>query len=439
MDAGHTLDTDCSPVGQRGASLLESLIGVMVVAVGLLATAQWQARLRQAADLARQQAGAARVAQQEFETLRAFAQRGASGGAGVADYDAVDTVTRLLDADAGANTRYTVDRQVHAQVGSVMKALTVRVDWPDTRGITRRLQVDGVIAGQAPALALALTRSPAGREAAPLLGRHAAIPRTAADLPDGRTVFKPRSDGDEAWLFDRRSGRIVGRCFGVPTGKASSQLLPEELTDCRTTRELLVSGRVRFALSTAPDPSAAQDPPLPLTVALATTSIGHPSTPACIGESVKLVSITTAPAGSVRAVTVPIDATPASQGLSTWTDLGDRHWQFHCRVPPAPSGGDADTPHWSGRLQFTPLGWTLGTVAGAHRMCRYSADTDGSGAIDRPAENPDSPSGVAAALVELNFLVVDGLQDCPARVASGAAGGRLPWSHANPVTVPHQP
>ena len=437
MPADCALVPSRPTVGQRGASLLEALIGVMVVAVGMLATAQWQARLRQAADLARQQAGAARVAQQELEVLRGFAQRQTAPD--LASYDAVGAATRSLDGAAGGSTRYTVDRQVQAQLGSVMKALTVRVDWPDTRGATRSLQLDGVITGQAPALALALARAPAGRDATPLLGRHVAIPRTAGDLPDGRTVFKPLAGGDEAWLFDRRTGRIVGQCDGVPTGKGSQQLVADDLASCRAADALLTGGRVRFALSASPDASAANDSPLPLSVSLALASHGHPAAPHCVGEAVKTVLIGTSMSGPTRAFSVPADATPASQGVATWTELGDRHWQFHCMVPPAPASGNVEAPHWSGRLQFTPLGWTLGTVVGARRVCRYSADTDASGAIDRPAENPDSPSGVSTALTELNFLVVDGLQDCPSRAAASTAAGTLPWSHANPATVPHQP
>lgn len=425
-----------APAAQRGASLLEALIGTMVVAVGMLATAQWQARLRLAADLARQQSEAARMAQQEIETLRAFAQRGTSA-AGPASYDAVAAATRALDAAAGANTVYTLDRQVHGHGDTAMKTLAVRVDWPDMRGTLHSLQLEGVITGQAPALALALAQAPAGREAGPLRGRHAAIPRAAAELPDGRIAFKPFTGGEEAWLFDRRSGRVVGACEGVPTDKASHQLALADLARCRTTDALLLAGRVRFALSAAPDPAAAHEAPLPLAVDLLTTSTGHSSAPRCVGEAVKEVVF--GPPGRTRSLAVPIDATPASLGVTTWTDVGDRHWQFHCAVPPAPAVQGAEFPHWSGRLQFSPLGWTIGTVVGARRICRYSADTDGSGAVDRPAENPDSPSGVSAALSSLNFLVVDGPQDCPARSAAGTAVGTLPWSHANPATVPHQP
>ena len=57
---------------QRGASLIEALIGFLVLSVGLLASTRWQLQLRHAADLARQQAEALRWAQQEMEQLRAY-------------------------------------------------------------------------------------------------------------------------------------------------------------------------------------------------------------------------------------------------------------------------------------------------------------------------------------------------------------------------------
>ena len=423
------------PYRLRGASLLEALISAVVVAVGLLATAQWQRHLRQAADLARQQATAVQLAQGQLETHRAFGTRAITPEP--AGFDAIGSSSRSLEPSAGANTAYTVEQQVGTGYAPSLKELLLRITWPDRRGEVQELRLASAISGQAPALVLALTQAPAGRDAAPLLGRHAAIPAAAADLPDGRSVFKPLRHGDSAWLFDRRSGHIIARCEGVPADRPSAQLGTDDLTHCSAADAVLLSGRVRFALGTAPDATSANDTPMPLDTRLALTSTGHTAAPDCLGEDVRLVG--TGSADRPRWVTVTASATPASEALAPWAETGERFWQFHCAVTRTAPQREGAGPSWSGRLEFTPSGWTVGTVAGSYRICRYSADTDTSGAIDRPAESPGLLSEVDRALPGQNFLVVPGPLDCPTAVADGTAAGTVPWSQANPATVPHQP
>lgn len=424
--------------GQRGTSLLEALLGLAVVAAGMLASAQWQVRMRQGVDYARQQAGAVRIAQAEFEALRAAAagdpQPGPTG------FERIASATRTVDDDAGSGTPpYTIAIQVQPAGATQLKDLRIDVGWSDAASTAHSVRVDGAIAGQGPALALALTRPPAGRSVAPVGGRHAAIPRDAHDLDDSRAVFKPSTAADIAWLFDRRSGRIVARCAGVPAGRSSHQLRSADLTSCSPTAALLLGGRIRFA-ATPPAADAAREPPLPLQVVLQAAD-GGPAAPAeCLGEAVRQVDIGTAQ--RPHAIDVPVGATPASLGYASWVERDDRYWRYHCAVVPAaqpPVGTDPALPSWSGRLQLLPSGWTLGSGPGARRVCRYSADTDASGQIDRNAEHRDAHLAVDDALVEQNLLVVDAAQPCPAAAASAEFGGALPWSDRNPATVAHQP
>lgn len=423
---------------QRGASLVEALVGILVVAIGMLGSAQWQWRLRQAVDLARQQSEAVSVAQGELEALRAFAA--SEGPAGVASFAAITSGQTVLGSAAGSATAYRVTTQVHDGPDGSLKHLVVDVDWPDRSGSGRNLRLYTAIGGQAPGLVLPLGhRATAGRADA-VLGRHAAIPRDAHDLADGRSVFKPDTAGDQAWLFDHRSGHIVARC-AAPAPKANRQLLPGDLTACVAVDEVLLAGRLRAAPPGVPDPATARATPPPLAVALDLTSAGHPSAPVCLGEAVRMVDLGTATAP--RPVAVAIDATPAAQGVAAWTELGDRFWRYHCavsRVPGPAVSGHAAAPHWSGRLRIVPdASWQLGTATGTRRVCRYSADTDASGAIDRSAEGTDALLGIEDALPEQNLLPIDGDQPCPAAAASTQAAGALPWSDGNPATVAHQP
>ena len=77
-------------------------------------------------------------------------------------------------------------------------------------------------------------------------------------------------------------------------------------------------------------------------------------------------------------------------------------------------------------------GWTIGSGSGDHRVCRYAADADGSGAIDANIEHPSDYVDVAGPLLAQNFLVVRGDQSCPV----AADGDPL---IAGNGTVPHQP
>ena len=439
---------------QRGASLIEALIGFLVLSVGLLASTRWQLQLRHAADLARQQAEALRWAQQEMEQLRAYTHIGQfppaatppGAGSGLS-FESIGAASVDLPATAaGNNTHYRLVRQLRggAGAGATLKAVTITLDWQDTQGQARQLSLDSIISRQAPGLALRLAEAPSSLGAIPVQARHLAIPAEAADLGDGRSAFRPLSSGDPVWVFDNRSGQVLSQCEGPSLPLGSRQLTASQLSNCRAGAALLLSGRVRFDLRAPPaqpDASTARDPPQPLNLGLVLSSTGHSQAPTCLGEAVRLVDI--GPPGQPRVITVASAATPASEGLTGWTELGDLHWRYHCAVPPAPpvqdSTGPSARPHWSGQLRFSPDGWTLGTVPGALRLCRYSADTDHSGDIDQAAENPLQQTAVHQALPEQNFLAIDGRQACPASAASAEAAGRRPWSDRNPATVPHQP
>ena len=72
------------------------------------------------------------------------------------------------------------------------------------------------------------------------------------------------------------------------------------------------------------------------------------------------------------------------------------------------------------------------------RVCRYSADADGSGAIDRNAEHPAHYNSVGAALTQQNFLIVKGTQNCPLGSAVSVTGSSADV-HADLGTAAHQP
>jgi Tfp pilus assembly protein PilV len=411
------------PAAERGLTLVEALIAVLVLALGLLVVARLQPQLRQHAELARQRSEATRLGQQELERLRSFATIDATPGQ-LALADLVDAV-RLVDADeAGSNTRYRIVRRVDATTVAHARTVDVTIEWPDRSGVPQNVRLTSLIAAIDPALSGAATLVPHGTGLRGIAGRSIQVPLDARDLGDGRSALKPTSGATEAWVFDNRTGMVNLRCSGIAADRATQDLSTADLSTCTRLVGMVVSGEVRFSAAVPPAPEAANDAPLPLSMVLALDGSTPPIAPWCGAEAMKTVSYVVA--GDLRIEAVPLAATPASRGLTTWTDRGERFVAYRCVVVP-PVG----VRTWSGRTTIVPSGWTIGVGGTDWRVCRYASDQDGSGAVDANAEHPAIYQNVDRALARQNFLVVRGDASCPAP-DDGRTEARL-------TTVQHQP
>jgi Tfp pilus assembly protein PilV len=348
------------PRPQRGISLIEALIALLVLSLGMLALGKLQSHLRLHADIARQQSLAIRLAQEDLERLRAFTVVAAASG--VRAY--ADITTAAATVDEG--TRFVLTRQITDVAGLRVKAASVNVVWLDAGGAPQTTRLSTLISGNEPALSGALALPPSGTPVAAVHARSVQVPLAARDLGDGRSVFKPLASGDMALLFDNTRGDLIARCT-APAATATAALTAADLTDCDTTRSLLLSGQVRFGIG---------EPALALGVSLALSGGTYAKAPVCASE-----------ARTAR--------------------NGEAYAAYHCAVYPLASGV------WSGRLDVVPTGWQIGLQSADWRVCRYSADLDGSGTIDRNTEHPASYAGVGVALTQQNFRVVNGTQNCP--------------------------
>ena len=72
------------------------------------------------------------------------------------------------------------------------------------------------------------------------------------------------------------------------------------------------------------------------------------------------------------------------------------------------------------------------TICSDRKVCRYSADQDGSGAVDSNAEHPNEYKDVDRSLMQQNFLIVRGDQSCPVATKGDTVFADL-------STVQHQP
>lgn len=389
---------------QRGTTLIEALIATLVLSLGMLATARLQSHLRLNSDVARQRSEAVRLAQADIETLRSF--------------NVVATIPDLVDVATSAPAgTYEVTRHIGAG-----NAATLTVRWTDRAGGSQQVALDSIISRTSPTLSAALTLAP-GRDAVNgAFGRSARIPLEAKDLGNGSSALKPVGSGAAAIVFSNATGQITASCSGVDAGISTQQLALSNLGTCSAVGGLLLSGQVRFSNAAPPNAARANDPAMPLAVELALTGRTDRTSAHCSSEAQKRVAFTSS--AGTRRIAVPVDAAPASVGVSEWTDLGERFVAYHCVVTPL-------NGRWSGRSTVTPQGWALGLDRDAYRICRYTADQDGSGTIDTNAEHPDHYSDVDTPLAQQNFLVIHGDQLCPV-----APGDPMVSNHN---TVQHQP
>jgi Tfp pilus assembly protein PilV len=413
-----------SPRRQFGTTLLESLVAFLVLSLGMLSVVRVQSQLRLNSDVARQRSEAVRLAQEDLEKMRAFSVIEARAGAHA--YASLADATTTFDADAGqpGNTSYTLRRRVSAADVPHAKDTVVEVSWVDRTGAAQQIALNSMISASDPAYSGTLKVTPRAEPLRAARSRSAFIPADAADLGNGTSAFKPLSGGTLAWVFNNAAGAVQAHC-AVAADASNAQLQATDLSSCEPLQGYLLSGTVRFSSAEPPNPAASNDLPSDLTMAVSLTGDAAGISISCTSEARK--SVLYSVGAMHRSEALPLSATAAQLGASTWRDTGDRFVAYHCLVAPASAGAG-----WSGRTSVVPVGWTLGQGPLDRRVCRYTTDLDRSGAIDANLEHPDSYTNVRSALTNQNFLVIKGNQVCP---ASAAGAGIV----AAASTAPHQP
>ena len=403
----------------RGVSLLEVLFSLLVLSLGVVGMGQLHRQLQAHADTARQRSEAVRLAHDEIEAHRISGSKPSTSG------------SRTIADVAGQrfNTVFHLSREVD-EANALLPSTTVDITWQGREGSTQQAVLVSALSTQDPVLSGALSLVPSLREA---LGGSAlanALPPSATPIDERRSAFKPTALATIAFVVDDISGQVVEQCTGVPAEVASEDLRAEHLKQCVEFKALLLSGTVRFSNAEPPDPVAANDTPLELALSVGLPGMLAPASPWCNAEAQKTVIYRDA--SGVHREAVALDATPASRGLASWQDSGERFVVYRCVVVAA-----GDPPRWSGQSVLVPVGWTIGTAPTQRRVCRYVNDIDGSGAIDRNDEHPSVYRNVDAPLQQQNFLVIRGDLACPTEAA--ATIDPKAAATAPVTTVAHQP
>jgi Tfp pilus assembly protein PilV len=343
---------------QRGVSLLEALIALLVAGFGMLALVTMQITLARSADVARQRGEATRLAQQQVEQLRSFnnlaSLDGRSGG--------IDTPIGPLNAVFTRATTLTPDAD------DTYRIVRVAVAWADRASELHQVDLRTVIARSDPVLSAELDFPPPGNQALRRpKNRNMNIPVPAKELGGGKSSLPFGASG--SIVFGNDSGTVVKQCdFVVET------LADLEKSGCTSIDAYLLAGYVTKTMASFPTS-------LGINTSLITGSAGV--TQCSFGD----------------AVDQNIDpATGLSRVDATRYDVTATKY-YLCVVPVSPGGT------WSGEVRLS------GMASGPdHLVCRFEyAATQGGTANERHPQRYDQ---VETSLDNQNYIITTG-SACP--------------------------
>jgi len=233
------------PPLQRGFSLIEALIALVITSFGLLAIAGVSLKLAHNEDVARQRGEAVRLAQEKLEELRSFTQIEAQ--AGKVSWEGLtgstDTITdgTVLNGEAyRTNTTFERSWSLLDTVDDQWRRVQITVAWTD--------RVNGAADKQTLSFSTIVSKSDpfeSGSLAFPLPGnttlkrpmnRNLNIPIPATDLGNGQSVVQLTSTF--AVVFSNDSGYVVLTCTKVITTAADLE------TGCTESNAYIVAGYV---------------------------------------------------------------------------------------------------------------------------------------------------------------------------------------------------
>lgn len=255
---------------QRGVSIVEALVSLLVLALGMMSFAALQSRLRLNSDLAKQRSEAVRIAQEDLENFRAFSTFAVDGT--ITNNFAYDTAlagsaTKTVLATGvvtKTNTTFSVNRTMSVApraagiTDAPVKNLAVTVTWADRNGVNQTVTLRTVISKSDPAVAASLALAPNGSPVRDLLGRDIQVPIPAKSLGDGTSAIKPLSGGTFAYVFSNDTGIVTKRCT-VSATLVTNSLTLGDLSACTNINAYLISGFVRTSLGNNPNATSPND------------------------------------------------------------------------------------------------------------------------------------------------------------------------------------
>lgn len=434
---------------QRGVTLIEALVALLVMSFGMLALVGLMSNLRLGADVAKQRSEAMRIARAALADARDYSELTptATTPASAKVFQALTSQAAYDVTPPDSNTTYSVTRTV-LPLDTSGRGVSVRINvsWLDRAGtvdsngtpIRQFVNLDTVVARVDPMFRAVVGYAPQNGRIADGSGRNPAIPAAAKKLDKDYSAFRPSSLGSTIWVFNNFTGVVVGKC-SIPVGTPVSSLTSSDVASCNNnTVGYLLSGTVRFSNTNPANPTLPEATALRLDIGFLSGSYPMPRLNAA-GNPV------TTTAGVI--VTDTFTATPPTptggtqpnyecfNDSPTSTPSSQSFVNYYCIVYQT-SGPFT----WSGKVVLT--GFPTGISSTDYRVCRYSADYNRSGDMytaDRKAldnsEHPEVYGRVNGPLTRQNFLVIRGDVNCPTAPAVDVANG----VYADYSTVQLQP
>ena len=220
---------------QRGFTLIEALICLVVMAFGMLALSGMQLSLSRNADVAKQRTEAMRLAQARIEDMRSFT--GISTG--TINWNGLDATA---NATTVTNTTYTVASTMSGADTDAMRPVNVQVSWTDRTGAAQSLSIASVISQTDP-------RDP-GFNGNPLplnkplrrpKNRDINIPIPAIDLGNGNSSYA--FSATQYVVFSNLNGNVVQVC-NPGTGNTTATVAQILAATCQTFTGYILAGYV---------------------------------------------------------------------------------------------------------------------------------------------------------------------------------------------------
>ncbi len=205
---------------QRGFSLIEALVALLVMSFGMLAVAGFQINLSLNSDVAKQRTEATRLTQQKIEQLRTFDRLVTNSADPDNSYiDSMVSSTETISSNA-TNTVFTRSWVIStAATPDTGRSIQVTVAWTNRSGTAEQVQLFSYISATDPALNGGLFLPlPDGTILRRPKNRNIDIPIPAIAIAGTDKSFIPWSGTSGGYLvFSNLSGDIVQKCTEVPT------------------------------------------------------------------------------------------------------------------------------------------------------------------------------------------------------------------------------
>jgi prepilin-type N-terminal cleavage/methylation domain-containing protein len=383
---------------QRGFSLIESLIALVVTAFGLLAIAGVGVKLAHSEDVARQRGEAVRLAQEKIEELRGFTQITAAPGVvswtGLAS--AADAITdgSMLNGEAyRTNTSFERSWTMLDSADDAWRRVQVTVAWADS--------VSGSSDKQSLSFSTIISKTdPAdvGSLAFPLPGntslkrpknRSLNIPVPGLDLGDGTSVVPV---GKYSVIFSNETGYVVRLCLVTITKAAEVND-----TTCPPETAYVVAGYISLN-------------------GFSGTANVFPT-----GLDVSTLSLSGVVQGSKTICEVSV-----AENQNTGAQIAG--YRYYICILSVPSQGAA----WSGKIRLAAPALSAGTTD--YTVCRFEFDAATSGSdANSNMRNQQDYANVTESLDNQNYVLsktaacptVDGLKTKEHQVCRSSNGNRL--------------